>query len=188
MKKNRVPSGLSEFERDAGTARERTVAHMENLLRTATTVGAGIVLACGAGAQGQRPPYPVDPLPAPVRCCEDFNQLLFRRCVDHKTRWVKSGEGWTLELSLWVHTPPPQGRISFAELKREEIKVSGASVKEMKIEPQKLGFMLAPVVGEKRVNMELAVECNEKRMPLKLTLDLSQPPAQNRSVSVNQVE
>jgi len=188
MKKNRVPSGLSEPERDAGTARERTVAHMENLLRTATTVGAGIVLACGARAQGQRPPQPCDPMPPPVRCCEDPDQFLLRWCLDHQTRWVKSGEGWTLELSLWVHARGGQDRISFAELKREEIKVSGASVKEMKKGPQKLGFVLAPVVGEKQVNMELAVQCNEKRIPLKLALDLSKPPAENRSVPVKQVK
>jgi hypothetical protein len=159
---------------------------MENLMRTATTVGAGIVLACGAKAQVARRPQVCDPPPPPPpACCENPDLFLLRGCVNQQTRWVKSDGRWSLTLSLWVRGYP--AAISFAELKREEIKVSGASLKDLKTEPRKLVFTLAPVVDEKQTNMEFPVHCNNKKIPLKLVLDLSGPPAENGSVPVKLV-
>ncbi len=186
MKRNKESSRVAEPERDARTVRERVLAHMENLMRTATTLGAGIALACGAKAQGPRRPQVCDPPPPPPpACCEDPDQLLLRGCVKQQTRWVKSDGRWSLTFTLWVH--PYSVSISFAELKKEEIRVSGASLKDLKIEPRKLVFSVAPMADEKQANMELPVLCNNKKVPLKLVLDLSAPPAENGSVPVKQV-
>jgi hypothetical protein len=184
MKENGKPYDLSEHEHDASMVRERTLSHLENLMRTATSVGAGIVLACSARAQGQKPPQVCDPLPPPVGCCENPNQFLVRGCLDNQTRWVKLGKGWALELSLWIHAQPGRNQISFDGLKRNEIKVTGASVKDLKNESQKLGFVLAPIAGKRQVSVELAVQCNDNRIPLEIILDTSKPPAANRSVPV----
>jgi hypothetical protein len=185
MKRNDEPGKRSEQEREASTARERTLAHLENLMHTATTVGAGIVLACSARAQGQRPPQVCDPLPPPVGCCENPEQFLLRGCLDHQTRWLKSGAVWTLELGLWLHVMPGRDRISFEVLRRDEIRVAGAVIKDLRKETYKVELVFAPVAGRKQINVELAVQCNGKRIPLKLNLDLSKPPEMNRSVPVS---
>ena len=115
MKKDRTRKGLSPPETEAGSVRERTLTHMESLLRRATTVGAGIVLAIGAKANTPRPPQVVDPPPPPPpTCCEDPEELLLRGCLNQQNHWVKSGMRWTLQLSLAVHSGP--GRVSFEGL------------------------------------------------------------------------
>jgi hypothetical protein len=185
MKKTRARSGRSSPEPGAGTVRERTLAHMESLMRTATTVGAGIVLACGARAQTSQAPQVCDPLPAPVGCCENPDQLLLRVCLNQQTRWVKSGMRWTLQLSLSAHPGPT--RLSFEGLKREVIKVYGVSIKDMKIEPQRLGFVLAAGASSRQATVQFPVLCNDKKVTLKLNLDLSKAPVENGSVPVKLV-
>ncbi len=182
MKKNRGRKGLSSPELGIGTARERTRAHLEYFLRASTTLGAGLVLACEASAQTSKPPQVCDPLPLPVGCCENPDELLVRGCLDQQTRWVKSGTRWTLQLSLGIRQGPV--RMSFAGLKREAIKVSGVLIRDMRVEPRKVGFVLAAGANSRHANMQFPVLCNDKKVLLKLVLDLSKPPSENGSVPI----
>jgi len=180
MKKNKVLS--SPPEHVTPTVRERTMAHMEDLMRKATTVGAGIVLACGAKAQGAGPAQVVDPLPPPVGCCENPVELLLRGCLDQQALWVKSGMRWTIQLSLSANAGP--NRVSFEGLKREAIKVVGVSIKDMKVEPRKVGFVLAAGASNRQANLQFPVLCSDKKVMLKLVLDLSKTPMEKGSVPV----
>ena len=184
MNKDEKASEMSVSGDDAKTARERTLSHLENLMRTATTVGAGIVLACSARAQGQRPPQVCDPLPPPVGCCESPDQFLVRGCLGYQARWVLAGKAWTLELSLWVNAQPGGYRINFEALSKDKVPVSGASVLSLKQESRKLDLVLRPVAGEKQVELELSIQCNEKRIPLFFTLETTKAPEANRPVPV----
>ena len=186
MRKNRTRKDLPPAETGKGTVRERTLAHMEKLMRTATTVGAGIVLACGVKAQTPGTPQIVDPLPAPVGYCENPDQLLVRGCLDQHAHWVKSGTPWTIQLNLTANVGPTQ--VSFEGLKREVIKVSGVTIKDMKVEPGGVAFVLAAGANSRQANMQFPVSCNDKKITLKLVLDLSKAPVENGSVPVKLVK
>jgi hypothetical protein len=182
MKKNKVPR--TSREHTTPTVRQRTLSHMEDLMRKATTVGAGIVLACGAKAQSTGPVQIMDPLPPPVGCCENPEQMLLRGCLSDQATWVKSGTRWTIQLSLAVNPGPT--RVSFEGLKREAIKVTGVSLKDIKAEPLKLGLVLAPAAGTnvKHATVQFPVVCNDKKVALKLVLDLSMLPTAGGAVPV----
>jgi hypothetical protein len=182
MRKNRTRKDLPPAETGKGTVRERTLAHMEKLMRTATTVGAGIVLACGVKAQTPGTPQIVDPLPAPVGYCENPDQLLVRGCLDQHAHWVKSGTPWTIQLNLTANVGPTQ--VSFEGLKREAIKVLGVTLKELKVEPRKLTLVLAPGASNRQASLQFPVLCNDRTITLKLHLDLSKPPVENGAVPV----
>jgi hypothetical protein len=182
MNKKRTQSAASSSETGSGSVRKRTLAHLKNLMQKATTVGAGIALACGAKAQSPGPPQIVDPLPPPVGCCEDPDQLLLRGCMEQQAHWVKSGMRWTIQLSLAASAGPT--RLSFEGLKHEAIKIIGVSIKDMKVEPRKLTFVLAAGAGNRQPSMQFPVLCNDKKVTLKLILDLSKMPMENGSVPV----
>ena len=181
MKKNRARSKQSPPE-TPGTVRERTLAHMEKLMRTATTVGAGIVLACGAKAQTTKTPQVCDPLPPPMGSCENPADFLLSGCLDAQTRWVKSGTRWTLHLSLAATSGPVH--ISFEGLKRDDVKVVGAALRDVSVTPRKAAFVLVAGAGDRKLNMQVPVLCNDKKMTLRLILDISKPPTENGSVPV----
>jgi hypothetical protein len=159
---------------------------MENLMRTATTVGAGIVLACGVKAQTPGSPQIVDPLPPPVGCCENPDELLVRGCVDQQAHWVKTGMRWSIELGLSASAGPT--RVSFEGLKREAIKVSGMTIKTMKVEPRKLSFELVAGASHQQASLQFPVLCNDKKITLKLVLDLSKAPMEKGTVPVKLVK
>lgn len=184
MKKNRTRSGQPSPEPGVETVRERTMAHMVGLMRAAKTVGAGVVLAIGAKGQTARPPQVCDPLPPPscVGGCENPDELLLRGCLSQQTRWVKSGMRWTLQLNLSAHPGPT--RLSFEGLKREVIKVLGVSIKDMKVEPGYLSMVLVAGAASRQANVQIPVLCNDKKITLKLVLDLSKMPMENGSVPV----
>jgi hypothetical protein len=182
MKQNTKRHGPPSSETGKGTVRERTVAHMEELMHKATTVGAGIFLACGAKAQALGPTQVVDPLPPPVGCCENPEELLLRGCLDQQAHWVKSGMQWTIQLRLAANPGPT--RVSFEGLKRDAIKVIGVSIKDMKVEPRKVGFVLAAGASNRQANVQFPVLCNDKKVTIKLALDLSKPPTEGGAVPV----
>ena len=186
MQKNRTRKGPSSPESGAGTVRERTLAHMDDLMRKATTVGASIILACGAKAHAQGPTQVVDPLPPPVGCCEDPDMLLVRGCLSQKANWVKSGMRWSIELGLSASAGPT--RVSFEGLKRENIKVSGVTIKDMKVDPRKLAFALVVNASNRQGSLQFPVLCNDKKITLKLVLDLSKTPMEKGSVPVRLVK
>jgi hypothetical protein len=182
MKRNTKRSGPPSPETGKYTVRERTLAHMEELMHKATTVGAGIILACGAKAQALGPTQVVDPLPTPVGCCENPEELILRGCLDQQARWVKSGMRWTVQLSLSANAGPT--RVSFEGLKRDAIKVIGLSIKDVKVEPRKVGFVLAAGASNRQATLQFPVLCNGKKIALKLVLDLSKTPMEDGSVPV----
>ena len=182
------PSKRGRDEGEKTGARERTLAHLEKLMRTATAAGASLALVCNAQTKGQRPPVVCDPLPAPVGCCENPEQFLVRGCLDHQTQWHKVGEAWVLRLSLRAAHRPVKGAISFDALKKGAVRVHGALLREFVKEPQKVTLALVPVRNAKQVEVELSVWCDNKAIPLKLTLDLSEPPQESRSVPVRPLD
>ncbi len=185
MKKKGTQIGLSSPEPGAGTVRERALTHMQNLMRTATTVGAGIVLAAGAGAQTQRRPQVVDPPPPPscMEGCENPDELLIRGCLDQDGYWVKWGTRWVLRLSLMARGGGPN-HLSFAGLKREVIKASGVSIKDMKVDTLTLDLVLVAGARNPKASLQFPALCNDKQTTLKVVLDLSKPPMENGSVPV----
>jgi len=182
MKKNKTRGGPHSPETGKRTVRERTLAHMEDLMRKATTVGAGIFLACGAKAQSPPPPQIVDYVPTPVGCCENPDQLLLRGCLNQQARWIKSGARWTIQLNLAANPGPT--RLSFEGLKREAIKVNGVSIKDLKGEPRKLGLVLVPGASSRQAGIQFPLLCNNKNVTLKFVLDLSKLPAEGGAVPV----
>jgi len=164
------------------TVRQRTLAHLEDLMRKATTVGAGIVLACGAKAQSAGPVQVMDPLPAPVGCCENPDQMLVQKCLSQQARWTKVGTRWTIMLSLAVNPGPT--RVSFEGLKREAIKTTGVSIRDLKVEPRKLGLALVLGASSRQAGLQFPVMCNDKKVALKLSLDLGKLPTEGGVVPV----
>jgi hypothetical protein len=176
-----------------GPARARTISHLERILRTATAVGAGVALSYATKVEAQRPPQVCDPLPPPIGCCKDPAQFLLRGCLEHQTRWVKDdkakpGRQWRLEVSLWVKTRsrgamPPEV-VTFASLTRQDIKATGASLRDMTLEPRRLALTLVPAKAGKQVDLELWVLCNDAKVPIRATLDISKPPEERQSVPI----
>jgi hypothetical protein len=186
--KRNKSSGQGSEEGKKSGVRERTISHLEKLMRTATAAGAGLALVCNAQTKGQKPPVVCDPLPPPVGCCENPDQFLVRGCLDHQTQWHKVGGAWVLRLSLWAIHRPVKGVISFDALKKGSVRVQGAILRDFIKESQKVTLELAPVRNPKQVEVELSVQCDQKTIPLKLTLDLSEPPQENRSVPVTPLD
>ena len=75
-------------------------------------------------------------------------------------------------------------RVSFEGLKREALKVAGVSVRDMKVERGKLGLVLTPGASGRHPTVQLPVLCNDKKITLKLVLDLTKLPAENATVPV----
>jgi hypothetical protein len=184
MKRNKKTVKRAEPELAAGTARERTLSHLGNLMRTATTVGAGLAMACSARGQGPLPPQVCDPLPPPVGCCENPEEFLMRGCLNYEIHWARPNDAWTLNMSLWLRNVGGPTRMSFPASAKEDIKSDGATVKDFKIERGKMNIVLTPKAGKKEAIIELLVQCNAKQVPLKLSLDLSNPPHENGAVPV----
>jgi hypothetical protein len=54
--------------------------------------------------------------------------------------------------------------------------------------PYQVDLVLAPVGDEKSPSLELPVTCNGKKVPLKLSLDLSEPRTETRTIPVKQIK
>jgi hypothetical protein len=99
MRKGRKSDIQTELGQPISTARERTLAHLEGLIRTAATVGTGLALAHGTLAQERPPRVFVDYPPPPMACsCEKPEEFLIRGCISSQTKWVKSDKKWNLEM------------------------------------------------------------------------------------------
>jgi hypothetical protein len=155
---------------------------MENMLRTATTVGAGLVLACAAKAQSTKAPQVVDCLPPPVGYCENPDKFLLRGSLIEQTHWVKSGTRWTIQLRLSALAGPTQ--LDFRDVKREAIKVSGVSIKDLNVQPGGLAFVLAAGASSRQATLQFPAMCSGKQITLKLNMDLSKTPVEHGSVPV----
>jgi hypothetical protein len=172
--------------KDANTVRERTLAHLENVMRAAiTTVGTGILIASSAQGQERQCPVVVDPPPPPSGdCCEKPEQLL-SRCVDAQAGWVKVKGQWNLRLSVlsWGSRS-----ISFDGLGKADILASGVSVKELQVSGYDLTLVLAPAGGAKTAVVQIPVKCGAKKLTLKLAVDFTEEPGENCYAIVRQVK
>ena len=187
MEEKKVSNRLVEPPADARTVRERTLAHLESLMRAATTtVGTGILLASGAHAQQPDRPMVVDPPPPPPpECCEHPDQFLLRGCIRADAVWAKADGQWILRLTLRTQD---RGTASFKGLAKADIKLSGMTIKELQTQPKQVALVLAPAGDGKLPNLEFPVTCNSKKVPLKLSLDLKEGAAERRSVPVKVVK
>jgi hypothetical protein len=89
---------------------------------------------------------------------------------------------WILQLVL--SAPAGPARISFEGLKREAVKAVGVSITSMTVKPWSIGFVLLAGASSRQVTMQFPILCNEKKILLKLILDLSKMPMENGSVPV----
>jgi hypothetical protein len=190
MDEDKVPSPQSEPANDTRTVRDRTLAHLDSLMRL-TTVGAGIALACSAQLRPQpRRPQPCDPAPFPsARYCENPGELLARGSMSSSAVWETTAGAWFVRLVLNASARD----ISFAGLSSEEVTVTGATLPLFpsgtgNAPHQHVEFVLWPTVNEKQVTVELPVSCYGKAIPLKFRLDISRPPAERGFVPVTLVK
>ena len=189
MENNNAPRKLVELANDARTARERTLAHLERLMRVAvTTVGTGAMLACRhlvVDPPPPPPPPPVDPPPPPPQeCCENPDQFLIRGCIEANGVWAKVDGQWTLHLTLYARYGGP---VSFDNFGKPDLTLSDIALKELETKPNQLTIVLVPV-GDELPNLQLSVTCNRKKVPLKLSLDINEGPSEGRSVPVRLVK
>jgi len=153
MQKDKEPSRPLEPVADVRTVRERTIAHLDNLMRAAVTmVGTGALLASGAQDRQSRPVVVDPPPPPPPECCEHPDQFLVRGCTWAVAVWAKVDGQWVLRLSLHVRNLGPVG---FVGLGKTDIKLSGITLKELHTMPYQVDLVLAPVGDEKSPSLEL---------------------------------
>jgi hypothetical protein len=74
--------------------------------------------------------------------------------------------------------------VSFEGLKRADVKVTGASIEDLKVDPRKVEFVLAAGANSRQATMQFPVLCNDHKIALKLVLDISKAPAENGTVPV----
>ncbi len=180
------------MEDDTRTARERTLAHLDDLMRAAvTTVGAGVLLA--SSAQAQPPPNVVDPAPPPPPWrsvdpawrCMDPDELLAKGCVAAYAAWAKIDDRWNIRLDVFA---ADSKSTSFSGVVRTDLTVSGMTLRELRTKDSGLVLMLAPKENETSVSVQFPPKCSAKKVALKLSLDLKEKPAEGRSIPVKQVK
>lgn len=184
MRRTRKPVESSDREGAVSPVREHTRSHMEKLLRTATAVGAGVVLTCGR-SDAQRPPQVCDPLPPPLGYCVDPDQFLNRGCVGQQNSWKKAAKQWHLELILILPPRHPSPDVlAFGSLTKQDITVKGAALREVKPDAARLTLVLAPAADAKEIELRLPVVVNQKPTPISVRVDVSKPPKEKGSVPV----
>jgi hypothetical protein len=179
MKKTKLKNRYSEPMPNAGSVRDRILAHLDILTRTAATVGAGLVLTLSTRAQGQEPPQVCDPLPPPIRCCETPEQFISRKCSSLGAEWLKSDDKWILELGISF-----ENKVDFEQLDDKGLKLFGAKLRDMKIRENAAVFQLEAVPGKKDAIIEFSVQCDRQLIPLKVMINLAEEPREDQPVAV----
>ena len=134
-------------------------------------------------AKDRVPPAPLPPLPGG---CAATDELLKSRCIGPEAHWERHGNAWQIYLSLDL-TCAVEG-MTFEKLRKEDVRVVGASVKSEDLAPNEINLVLAPVRGNPHAELVLAVHCGQKRIPLRYQLDLSRPPRMNAAVPIELAE
>ena len=188
MEKDKVPSRQSDPAGETPTVRDRTLAHLDSLMRL-TTVGAGIALACAQVPSQPRRPQVCDPAPFPsARYCENPDELLARGSMSSSAAWETTAGRWFVRLVLNASARD----ISFAGLSSERVKVTGARLQPFAPGPPNtlwhVDFVLWPAVNEEEVTVEFPVRCSMKAIPLKFRMDISRPPAETSVIQVTLVK
>ena len=68
-----------------------------------------------------------------------------------------------------------EGVIGFNGLQENEVQVEEATIKKVDVGKEKVDLLLLPIRGKDRAELTLEMQCNVKRLPLRYTLDLSEP-------------
>ena len=147
MENNDVPSQLVELAAETRTARERTLAHLEKLMRAAAVaVGTGVMLACRHLVVDPPPPPPVDPPPPPPQeCCESPDQFLLRGCIRANGAWANVNGQWTVRLTLDARDGGP---VNFDLLGKADLTLSGITLTELETHPNRLALVLMTLGDE----------------------------------------
>ncbi|HXN47789.1 MAG TPA: hypothetical protein VN893_14175 [Bryobacteraceae bacterium] len=163
------------------TARERTMARLESLMRKTALVGTGVLLSsCRPFVHVVDPPPP-----PPPECCENPDQFMVHGCVRSEAVWENVGGKLLLRLSLDAGY---RGIVGFEGLNQSDIKVSGMVLGELTPGAKAVVLVLVPAGEGTSATVELPVTCNDKKVPFKLSLDLTGGAAEKRSVPVTQVK
>jgi hypothetical protein len=126
-------------------------------------------------------PLAKQPLLPPMPCsCEKPEEFLKFGCLSSQTKWVKSDKKWTLEMKLWMET----WAMVFVPLKIEEIQAEGIAIKDVNVGGRGINFMLMPKPGVKQASLEFSILCYGAPISIKVSLELSNPPKANKSISV----
>jgi hypothetical protein len=144
-----------------------------------------MLLASGSpGQEPQRPIVPDPPPPPPPDCCVHPDQLLIQACVKVTAVWARVEQQWILRLTLISENSP----VTFDGLTKADIRLSGITLKELDTQRTRIAMVLAPVGAEKSPNLEFQVTCFGRKVPLKLSLDLSEGRSAGRNIPVRQVK
>jgi hypothetical protein len=163
------------------TARERTMARLESLMRKTALVGTGVLLSsCRPFVHVVDPPPP-----PPPECCENPDQFMVRGCIRSEAVWENVGGKLLLRLSLDARYP---GTLGFEGLNQSDVNLSGVLLSELTPAAKAVVLVLVPAGEGTSATVELPVTCDDKRIPFKLSLDLSEAAAEKRSVPVTQVK
>ncbi|MCX6550020.1 MAG: hypothetical protein NTY02_03250 [Acidobacteria bacterium] len=192
---------------DAGapTPRARVLTHLERLLRGATAVGAGALLAWGSRAEAQRPPQVCDPLPPPVNC-KPPESFTVERCVAQQTRWTKVKGTWAVDFTVWLLqtgssrgpalpalSPPPRAEmlapgepalpVSFARVTTSDVTVVGATVESLAAVSNRIDVRLRPASDVHSITVSLPNPA-DRRDRFTVVLDVGRTPAEGLLVPV----
>ena len=170
MKKNKAPS--LPPDRTAPSVRERTLSHMEKILRNAQKLGAGIAFACGVMTQGCVVDPAVPPPPPPPGFCEGPDALRTHYYIYPYAHWAKPGRKWKIEVSLYSYGGDI---VNFQGLRREDLHLTGASLQKIDLLPQQVNFVLTPAQDSDHAELDLPIRCEKNRVPLHFKLDISKP-------------
>ena len=186
MKKLPARSPQSLPESRPGNVRERTLAHLKDLLRNTTKMGASIALVCGVAGQGCKHMVVDPPPPPPPGACANPDTLKLEWCVKPDAIREKSGRKWTINLNLRVQWGVDN--MSFEGLTKDDVHVAGVSVKSLNVGRQNVEIVLAPYKGRADAELDLAVRCNNTSIPYRLKLDLSKPRKKKGNVPTELVQ
>ena len=67
-------------------------------------------------------------------------------------------------------------------MKRADIKPVGVSIKDLKVDPRKLSLALTVGATSRNANLQFPVLCNDRKIPVKVLLDLSKAPVEKGEV------
>ena len=74
--------------------------------------------------------------------------------------------------------------MSFNGLRKEDVRVAGAAVKSADLGFNEIRLVLAPILGKNQAELTLAMQCDQKRIPLRYLIDLSKPRKKKAGIPI----
>lgn len=161
---------------------------MKAVMRRSMALAAAIVVACGIAANvgwGFQCP-PSQPPPSSQNLCQNSDPLAARQYILADAKWGRDHSKYIINIKLW--SPGGEGVIGFNGLQENEVQVVGATIKRVDIGNEEVDLVLLPVRGKDRAELTLQMQCDVKRLPLRYTLDLSEPHWKKGNITIELVK